>query len=283
MKIAILADSGCQLLGGEGIYIAPLTITINGKGYLDNKEITSLEVFEKMEKEEVQVMTSQPATGVIQEVVEQIKADGYDHIIALAIGTGLSSTLNGMKLACDLLDMPVTLVDTKGTARNHAYLVEVASELIKENKSVEEIKTILEDLVEHSCTMITVSDLKQLKKGGRVTPAVAALAGLLKIVPVMKLNNELGGKIDTFDKVRTFKKANLTIIDHLINDCKVNGQEYVFAIEHVLCEDMAKQMKELLIEKLGPCDILVRELPAVVGAHMGIGGIGFQYIKKLSC
>lgn len=283
MKIAILADSGCQISKSEeGIYIAPLTITIDGKGYLDNIEITSLEVFERMDKEDIQVMTSQPATGVIQEVVEQIKADGYEHIIALPIGTGLSSTLNGMKLACDLLDMPVTLVDTKATARNHAYLVEAASKLIKENKSIEEIKTILEDLVEHSCTMITVSDLKQLKKGGRVTPAVAALAGLLKIVPVMKLNNDLGGKIDTFDKVRTFKKANLKIVEHFIDDCKVNASEYVFAIEHVLCEDMANQMKELMIEKLGPCDILVKELPAVVGAHMGIGGIGFQYIKKLS-
>ena len=125
-----------------------------------------------------------------------------------------------------------------------------------------------------------VPNLEHLKKGGRITPAVAALAGLLKIVPIMKLNYSLGGKIDSFGKVRTTKKANLKIIDHMVNECKVNNKNYVFAIEHVLSEDLALEMKQKLIEQIGECEILVRELPAVVGAHMGIGGIGYQYIRK---
>ena len=96
----------------------------------------------------------------------------------------------------------------------------------------------------------------------------------------MKLNYSLGGKIDSFGKVRTAKKANLKIIDHMVNECKVNNKNYVFAIEHVLSEDLALEMKQKLIEQIGECEILVRELPAVVGAHMGIGGIGYQYIRK---
>ena len=84
--------------------------------------------------------------------------------------------------------MPVTLVDTKGTASNQKYLVEVAAKLAREGKSPEEIKDILEKLVEDSATIIMVPNLEHLKKGGRITPAVAALAGLLKIVPIMKLN-----------------------------------------------------------------------------------------------
>ena len=72
-----------------------------------------------------------------------------------------------------------------------------------------------------------VPNLEHLKKGGRITPAVAALAGLLKIVPIMKLNYSLGGKIDSFGKVRTAKKANLKIIDHMVNECKVNNKNYV--------------------------------------------------------
>ena len=149
-----------------------------------------------------------------------------------------------------------------------------------EGKSPEEIKEILEKLVEDSATIIMVPNLDHLKKGGRITPAVAALAGLLKIVPIMKLNYSLGGKIDSFGKVRTAKKANLKIIDHMVNECKVNNKNYVFAIEHVLSEDLALEMKQKLIEQIGECEILVRELPAVVGAHMGIGGIGYQYIRK---
>ena len=66
----------------------------------------------------------------------------------------------------------------------------------------------------------------------------------------------------------------------MVNDCKVNNKDYVFAIEHVLSEGLALEMKQKLIEQIGECEILVRELPAVVGAHMGIGGIGYQYIRK---
>lgn len=66
----------------------------------------------------------------------------------------------------------------------------------------------------------------------------------------------------------------------MVNECKVNNKDYVFAIEHVLNEELALEMKQKLIEQIGECEILVRELPAVVGAHMGIGGIGYQYIRK---
>ena len=73
--------------------------------------------------------------------------------------------MNGMKLACDMLEMPVTLVDTKGTASNQKYLVEVAAKLAHEGKSPEEIKDILEKLVEDSATIIMVPNLEHLKKG----------------------------------------------------------------------------------------------------------------------
>ena len=240
-KIAVLADSGCQLpigsLEDQGIYIVPLTITMGNKTYLDLEEISANEVFERMNKTGEMVMTSQPSTGSIQNAVHRIKDAGYDHIIALPIATGLSSTLNGMKLACDMVGVPVTLIDTKGTASNHRYLIRVAKKLIDDGKSVSEIETILTAMVEDSATVIMAPNLDHLKKGGRITPAVALLGNLLKIVPVMKLNYELGGKIDTLDKVRTVKKANLKIVDHLVNECGLNNKDFIIAIEHVLVDD----------------------------------------------
>ena len=172
------------------------------------------------------------------------------------------------------------MIDTKATACIQRYLIRVAKKLIDDGKSVTEIESILTSLVEDSGTLIMVPNLDHLKKGGRITPAVAILGNLLKIVPVMKLNYQLGGKIDSFDKVRTVKKANLRIIDHLVNDCGVNNKDYIIAIEHVLVDELANQMKEELIKKIGDCYITVRELPAVVGAHMGVGGVGYQYIRK---
>ena len=283
-KIALLADSGCQLpigtLENQGIYIVPLTITMNNKAYLDFEEISALDVFERMNETGEIIKTSQPSTGVIQAAVKRIMDNGYDHIIAISIATGLSSTLSGMKLACDMAQMPVTLIDTKGTANNHRYLIKVAKKLIDDQKDVTEIENVLTSLIEQSATLIMTPNLTHLKKGGRITPAVAMLGNLLKIVPVMKLNYELGGKIDSLDKVRTVKKANLRIIEHMVDECKVNNHDYIFAIEHVLAEELAQTMKQVLIDKIGECQIVVRELPSVVGAHMGVGGIGYQYIRK---
>ena len=280
-KIAVLADSGCQIeITGDhpGIYIAPLCITMKQKTYLDQLEVTSIDVFKTMEKENLIVQTSQPSTGEMLKAVEKIKEDGYEEIIGIPIATGLSSTLNGMKVACDMVGLPITLVDSKGTARNQRELVYKARELVEAGKDVDYIKDVLEDMVKHSGTVIMVPNLDHLKKGGRITPAVALLAGMLKIVPVMELNYKLGGKIDTLTKVRTVKKAAKSLIDRAIEK-GADASTYAFAIEHVLCEKEANDLKDYLISQIGECDVVVRELPAVVGAHMGVGGIGVQYIK----
>ena len=282
-KRAILADSGCQIGLGEavkeGIFIVPLGITIDQKTYLDQKEITSLEVFDFMNKTGKHVLTSQPATGEMLKVIERIKDEGYDEIIGLPMATGLSSTLNGMKIAADMCQIPIHLIDTKTTAGNHAYLVKIAAKLIKEDKETDEIIKILNDLINHSGTIIMAPNLDHLKKGGRITPAVALLGGMLKIVPVMELNYDLGGKIDTLAKVRTISIARLSAVNRM-KELGVTKDEYIFTIEHVLCEDSANELKNKLFEIIGEGELTLRELPSVVGAHMGVGGLGIQYIKK---
>lgn len=282
-KIAILADSGCQIEIGkyenEGIFIVPLGITIKDKSYLDQKEVSSIEIFEMMQKEDIMVMTSQPPLGEIVSILERMKAIGYDEVIGLPIATGLSSTLNGMEVAAGMVDIKITLVDTKGTAGSHKYLVNTTLKLIKEGKDSLTIQKILESMIDNSGTMIMAPNLEHLKKGGRITPAVALLAGMLKIVPVMELNYDLGGKIDTLAKVRTISKAKTVIVDRLA-EMDVNATDYIFTVEHVLCEESALELKQMIMDRFGNCEINFRELPAVVGAHMGVGGIGIQYIKK---
>ena len=282
-RIAILADSGCQIeltqYENQGIYIVPLCITMKNHTYLDQQDITSLEVFETMEKEDIMVMTSQPATGELVNVLQRIKDAGYDEVIGLPIATGLSSTLNGMKVAAEMVDIPITLIDTKGTAGNQKYLVFTAAKLVQEGKGISEIQVILEDMIQHSGTIIMAPNLEHLKKGGRITPAVALLAGMLKIVPVMELNYDLGGKIDVLGKVRTLSKAKATLVNRMV-ELGVNAKEYKITIEHVLCESSALDVKQMILDKIGEVELELRELPAVVGAHMGVGGIGVQYIKK---
>lgn len=282
-KIAILADSGCQILPNtthdQGIFIVPLQVTIDSVNYLDEIDIHAYNVFKRMQEEKCLATTSQPSTGVLVKVIQEIKQAGYDQILAISLASGLSSTLEGMKLAADMENMPITLVDSKATAGNHRYLIKVAKTLIEEGKEVSEIKSILDELVADSATLIMVSDLQHLKRGGRITPAVALLGGLLKITPVMKLNEDLGGKIDEFDKVRTIKKANHRIVEYF-KEKGVQSKDYVLTLEHVLCESMANEMEAYMKEQLQSDTITTGLLPSVVGVHMGIGGMGYQYIRK---
>lgn len=282
-KIAIIADSGCQIemnkYKDRGVFIAPLCVTIEDKTYNDQIDIQSIDVFEVMKEKDITVMTSQPSVGEMSKVMKEIKERGYNEVIGISIATGLSSTLNGMNLAAQLVDLPITLIDSKATAGIHKYLVETAMKLIEKGKTCLEIKEILEKMIEDSRTIIMAPNLDHLKKGGRITPAVALLGNMLKIVPVMELNHELGGKIDTLAKVRTLKKAHLKLAERMV-ELGVNAKEYDITIEHVLCEEYANEVKNKLFDLIGECDVTIRELPAVVGAHMGIGGVGCQFIKK---
>ncbi len=280
-KIAILADSGCQLNSHEGLYIVPLLVTINEDSYLDGIDIDSAQVFEKMKRDPMCMpKTSQPTSGDLVSAMEKIKDAGYDMILGISIATGLSSTLSGMRLAADMVGIPITLVDSKGTAGNQRYLVEVAESCIAKGMPIEAIKETLDALVETSATVIMASNLDHLKRGGRITPAVALLAGMLKIVPVMKLNNALGGKIDTLAKARTQKKARMVMIEDM-QAHGVNAKDYKITVEHVLCEEEAKALVDEIKGHFGKeIDIQFGLLPSVVGVHMGIGGLGLQYIHK---
>ena len=280
-KIAILADSGCQLNSREGLYIVPLLVTINEDSYLDGIDIDSAQVFEKMKNDPMCMpKTSQPTSGDLVSAMEKIKDAGYDMILGISIATGLSSTLSGMQLAADMVGIPITLVDSKGTAGNQRYLVEVAESCIAKGMPIEAIKETLDALVETSATVIMASNLDHLKRGGRITPAVALLAGMLKIVPVMKLNNGLGGKIDTLAKARTQKKARMVMIEDM-QAHGVNAKDYKITVEHVLCEEEAKALVDEIKGHFGKeIDIQFGLLPSVVGVHMGIGGLGLQYIHK---
>ena len=196
------------------------------------------------------------------------------------MSSGLSGSCQTAIMLANEYEGKVQVVDSQRISVTQKWDVLDAIEMAKNGKSAKEIKEILEANKLNASIYITVNTLEYLRKGGRITPAVAMLGNLLKIVPVMKLNYKLGGKIDTFDKVRTVKKANLRIIEHMVDECKVNNHDYIFAIEHVLAEELAQTMKQVLIDKIGECQIVVRELPSVVGAHMGVGGIGYQYIRK---
>lgn len=281
-KIAVLVDSGSQIEmnNDKGIFVVPLIISINQDVYLDMVNTSSEQIFSMMEKGDCVIKTSQPSTGSIVETIQDIKAKGYDHIVIVAIASGLSATGQGMVLACSMEDIGCTLIDTKATAFIQRFIAYKVVECIDLGMTVEEIVEISSNYIENSGTVIMTPNLVHLKNSGRLTTSAMLLANLLKIVPVMFLNKALNGTIDVLDKVRTLKKANYKIFDYMMDVCGVNGDEYIVVIQHVNCLAFATEMKAILEERLAT-EVEISLLPSVVGGHMGIGGLGYQFIKKV--
>lgn len=282
MRVAVVTDSGSGITKSQaentGIFVLPLQLTIDGNPFLEGETIQADEVYEYVKKNSV-VKTSMPPLGRIEEMFEQLKQEGYDQIFAVPICTGLSGTIPAMVAAADRIGIPFEYVDCYSTFSNQLYLVQQAKFLFDDNKSVEEVKAILQASADDSITIIVPNDLKHLSRGGRLTPMAATLGGFLKIKPILRVSKETGGRIDSFDKVRTMQKALKNIIQ-IFHEHKVD-ESYLLTVGHVADDEAGKEFLALVRENFPKCEVLYQQLASVVGSHTGIGCLGIQYIKRI--
>lgn len=282
MRVAVVTDSGSGITKSQaentGIFVLPLQLTIDGKSYLEGETIQADEVYEFV-KQNCVVKTSMPPLGRIETLFEQLKQDGYDRVFAVPICSGLSGTISAMVAAAARLELPFDFIDCFSTFSNQLYLVQQAKLLLDDNKTVEEVKQILQSAADDSITIIVPNDLKHLSRGGRLTPMAATLGGLLKIKPILRVSKETSGKIDSFEKVRTMQKA-LRLIIHMFHEHEID-ESYLLTVGHVADDEMGKEFLAMVKENFPKCEVLYQQLASVIGAHTGIGCVGIQYIKRV--
>ncbi len=282
MKIAVITDSGSGLTKTQanalGIYYLPLQILIKDQMYLDGENITLAEVYQFLENGEMPT-TSMPPVGIIEDVFEQIKNDGFDEVIAIPLSSGLSSTASIMQATAKEFDLPMHMIETYTTCEAQKYLATCAKILVDQGLEVDEIIARLKDSIKESDSLVIPNDLQHLKRGGRLTPIAAALGGLLKIKPVLQLNEKTGGKIDVYDKVRTLSKALKTAVTTFSE--KNLDSDYKIVILHSKAQEDAEKVKELMEEVFPNSDITFGNIGPVISVHTGLGCVAMQYIKKV--
>lgn len=279
MKTAIITDSGSGLRSHDNVYVLPLQIVLGEKTYQDGIDLTINQLYELL-AQGAQPKTSLPSPGLIEETVQQIKSEGYEAVIVISLAQGLSSTMQTIKMICDEYDLKTFLVDCYSTCRIERYLVEKAEQLLLENTSPTRIVDFLKAKVEHSASLIFVSDIDYLKRGGRLTPLAASLAGLLKIKPLLLLGPETNGKIDVLDKVRTERKVAKMVLDEVEKKLR-DGRRYKVFVIHarrdedacVFCDHLKERLKDV------DCDIVMDDIGAVITSHTGLGCIALQFIE----
>ena len=277
MKIAIVTDSSADISlekeQAEGIHVLRMPLTIDEDEYLEASTITREALIENMKEGKV-VRTSQPNILYAMETFEALLND-YDHILYLPISRLLSGSYDTAKMLERELDGKLTVVDTKAVSWPLYLMSKKAKEFVSLGKDVHTIKTILENEF-YTYAALIPEDIQYLKRGGRIKPAAAAVANLLKIMPVLEVTE---GEIDLYDKVRTHRKALMSGFERVLE--LTPYEDYHWAVLDGGCDaSLMESFTRELEEKTGQ-PVSQTELYPVVLAHTGPGTIGFGAVKKI--
>lgn len=283
-KIAVVTDSNSgitQEKGKElGIYVLPMPFFINEELFLEDITLTQEEFYKKLE-DDSDISTSQPTPGDIMDLWEKLLKE-YDEIIHIPMSSGLSgSCQTAMNLALDY-EGRVQVVDNQRISVTQEQSVYDALALAENGKTAVEIKEILENEKLESSIYITVDNLKYLKKGGRITPAAAALGTVLNLKPVLQIQ---GDKLDAFSKVRGIKAAKRTMLKAIESDLagRFAGKEdkMLLGMAYTCSKEEAQLWKEEIQAKFPQYEILEAPLSLSVACHIGPGAIAITCMKKV--
>ena len=280
-KIAIVTDSSTAITPEEakalGIFVAPLAVYIDGKDYMDFINVQPTDIVEAL-KTRKDIKTSQPNVGALDELFQKLKAEQYDHIIAISISSVLSGTFQAFRLAAASNEIDhFTLIDTFSAASPLRHTAKEAKKMADAGKSVEEIVAFIEKVVKDSMTYILPDSLDQLIHGGRVKGATAVLGQLLKINLCLKIEYNVP-PIEKFDTARTDVKLFQAIVEDF---GKRNFTPATHKVYIPQCESMARveAFKTYLNDKIPGFDYEIIALPAGIAAHTGFA-FGIQPVLK---
>lgn len=271
-----------QFLEEKQVPIVSLSYIIDGTTYKDGEGLTSKEFYDKI-REGAMPTTSQVNPEQARDLFEPILKEGKD-ILHIAFTSGLSGTYNSCRIAAEELsgeypDRKIIVVDSLCAASGGGLLLYKALELKEQGKTLEEIATWVEENKLHVCHDVTVDDLFHLHRGGRVSKTSAVLGTIIKIKPIIHVNDE--GKLIVIGKERGRKKALQTLVERM--EEKSQGFENnIVMITHGDSLEDAEYVKGLIEEKFGIHNIMINPLGTVIGSHTGPGVISIFYMGNRS-
>lgn len=285
-KIAIVTDSNSGITQAQakelGISVIPMPFMINGETFYE--EITlSRDEFYKRLADNADISTSQPSPDSIIQLWDNLLTT-HDEIVHIPMSSGLSGSCQTAMMLAQDYEGKVQVVNNQRISVTQRQSVLDALMLVQNGKNGSEIKEILEADKFNSSIYIMIDTLYYLKKGGRVTPAAAALGTLLRLKPVLQIQGE---KLDAFAKARTVNQAKSIMMTAIKNDIEkrfggVSEDNQIYLqIAHTQNEEAANQLKEELQEMFPFYPIYVDHLSLSVSCHIGPGSLAIACTKRL--
>lgn len=280
MKVAVMTDNNAGIKPDEaqklGIYLVYTPIIIEGEVFYQGKNITEEEFYQQLAGDK-DMSTSMPAPGDVMDLWDKLLKE-YDEVVYIPLSSGLSNSCHAAIQFAEDYEGKVQVVDDHRISVTMRQSVLDAKWMAEQGKTAAEIKEALERNAYNSVIFLTVEDLKYLKKGGRVTPAAAALGAVLNIKPVL---TTVGGKFDAIEKVRGMKKSVSKLLDYSEEYMKQLKAEH--NIEKIRIgaagsfrkqEDADAWLNQVKERFSDVTDIYYDPLSLVVGTHTGPEAVG---------
>ncbi len=281
-KVGILTDSNSGITQAEakemGVHVLPMPFYVNDELFYEEIDLSQEQFYEKL-MADVDIKTSMPVVGELMDTWQRLLEE-YDEIIHIPMSSGLSGACAAAATIAEDFDGKVHVVDNQRISVTLRQSVRDAKAMADAGMSASDISAKLMDTKLDASIYIMVDTLYYLKKGGRLTPAAAALGTLLHLKPVLQIQGE---KLDSFAKARTVKQAKTIMMDAIEHDMNTRfaGQKCEIAMAYTYDLEAANEFKAEVEARFPGYTIHMEPLSLSVSCHIGPGALAVTVSKVL--
>ena len=293
MSTALVTDSTAYLpsalLDGLDIRVVPLHVVVGGRTHSEGVDIDPAAVAAAL-RAFTPVTTSRPTPAAFIDAYEAAAAAGADSVVSVHLSEAMSSTIGSAHLAASAAPIPVTVIDSRALGMVMGFAVLAGARLAAGGASAGEVADAVRATCAGASVMFYVDTLEYLRRGGRIGKAGAMLGSALAIKPILGLRD---GQIVPLERVRTSSRAIARLEELAVDAAQAagaadaggaggNGGGVDVAVHHLDSPERAERLAERLRARLGPgTEVVVVELGAVVGAHVGPGTLAVAVVPRV--
>ncbi|MBI5294402.1 MAG: DegV family protein [Chloroflexi bacterium] len=277
MSIRIVTDSTCDLpeeiVRQQTITVIPMYINVGEVSYLDGITLTRAEFYAQLPGYFPAPKTATPSTEAFLQAYERLADEGAQAILSIHISESLSATINSARIAAEQFTrIPVTVLDSSQLSLGTGFIVERAAQLAQVGKRMDEILSALQDLMKRTYVFASLKTLEYLRRSGRMNFAIAKFGEILQLKPLLHMNM---GKASAH-RTRTNKRASQRLLDWLAEYAPYER----LAVLHAGVQEEAQALYEQARAFFPEGEIPIVQITPAIGAHLGIGALGFACISK---
>lgn len=278
MSVAVVTDSTAYLpdalVRQWNVRVAPVIVTVAGKSYAEGVEISPHQVAEAL-KDWQPVSTSRPTPAEFTELYRGAAAAGASAVVSVHLSAALSGTYESAVLAARDIDIDVRVLDSRSIGMGLGFPVLAAARAAADGRTADEVVAAAEPVIAGADVLFYVDTLEYLRRGGRIGAASAFFGTALRVKPLLQLS---GGRVEPLEKARTAGKALARLVDLVVE--RADGREVDVAVQHLDSPVRAQEVADALVTRLRLDQVIIGEVGAVVGTHVGPGMVSVSLAPK---